>query len=460
MARSLFRLSRRCARPIPGAPWRWPATTWRLLLLVVGLPSAAAPQEPEGASTAESREPEPDTIPAAPESGSSLSVYLLTVEPGDRVWEVFGHNALLIRDAETGFEAAYNYGIFDRFSAGFYPRFLKGDMTYMVRAQRLRSMLGAYHRQNRRVWAQELDLEPARKARLAHLLATAVLPENYLYPYRYYLNNCSTKLRDALDTVLDGALKSATDGPPTGATWRQHTRRLTSTHPMGYLGIDLVLGPKGDDFTNRWQEMWIPMKLRDTAGALYLTRADGSRTPLVRSEKLWVDSTRKHEPVSAPSLTLLFLLFGLVAALILSFLGYGAAAGSSLSRLGLGLCGLLWGGFCFVTGVTIIAVHWTDHEFMYWNRNVLLFSPLGAGVAVGLLRVLRKGKTSIWGRRFVLGSLGLGLVALILNLVPATTSGNREMIAFALPLHLSLCWVMLGIHRMEHALVYGDSVSG
>lgn len=321
-------------------------------------------------------------------------------------------------------------------------------------------MLGAYHRQNRRVWAQELDLEPARKARLAHLLATAVLPENYLYPYRYYLNNCSTKLRDALDTVLDGALKSATDGPPTGATWRQHTRRLTSTHPMGYLGIDLVLGPKGDDFTNRWQEMWIPMKLRDTAGALYLTRADGSRTPLVRSEKLWVDSTRKHEPVSAPSLTLLFLLFGLVAALILSFLGYGAAAGSSLSRLGLGLCGLLWGGFCFVTGVTIIAVHWTDHEFMYWNRNVLLFSPLGAGVAVGLLRVLRKGKTSIWGRRFVLGSLGLGLVALILNLVPATTSGNREMIAFALPLHLSLCWVMLGIHRMEHALVYGDSVSG
>ena len=26
------------------------------------------------------------------------------------------------------------------------------------------------------------------------------------------------------------------------------------------------------------------------------------------------------------------------------------------------------------------------------------------------------------------------------------------MIAFALPVHLSLCWVMLGIHRMEHAL--------
>jgi len=107
----------------------------------------------------------------------------------------------------------------------------------------------------------------------------------------------------------------------------------------------------------------------------------------------------------------------------------------------------------------MIVMYWTDHEFMYWNQSVLLFSPLGAGVTLGLLRVVRKGRTGLWGRRFVLGSLVLALAALILNLIPATMSGNREMIAFALPVHLSLCWVMLGIHRMEHALVYGDSVS-
>ena len=74
--------------------------------------------------------------------------------------------------------------------------------------------------------------------------------------------------------------------------------------------------------------------------------------------------------------------------------------------------------------------------------------------------MLRKGRTSIWGRRFVLGALALAVVALVLNLIPATSTGNRQFIAFALPVHLSLCWVMLGIHRMDHALVYGDSVSG
>ena len=462
MRKSLCRFSRRYAWPRPKAPGRLALVTCCFSLLYVGAPLAAASQEPGVTSATQSGEPEPDTTSTtpAPAPGSSLSAHLLTVEPGDALYEAFGHNALVIRDAETGFEAAYNYGIFNRFAPGFYPRFMKGRMMYTVQAQRLPALLASYRRQNRRVWAQELDLEPARQARLAQLLRTAVLPENHIYPYQYYLNNCSTKLRDALDAVLDGALRSATDGRPTGATWREHTRRLTARHPLGYLGIDLVLGPRGDELTNRWQEMWVPMKLRDTAGALFLTRADGSRTPLVRSDELWVDSTREQEPVAAPSFTLLFLLFGLAAALILSFLGYRASVGSTVCRVGLGLCGLLWGGFCFVAGAIMIAVHWTDHQFMYWNQNVLLFSPLGAGVAVGLLRTVRKGRTTIWGRRFVLGSLGLGLAALVLNLVPATMSGNREMIALALPIHLSLCWVMLGIHRMEHALVYGDSVAG
>ncbi len=425
----------------------WLRTLAALLLFATPLPAAAAQ--------------EPDTLPPlTPPPGSSLSVYLLTIEPGDLIWELFGHNALVVRDAETGYEEAFNYGIFDDTDAGFYLQFLKGLMMYQVDAHPVPQLLRAYRARNRRIWAQELNLEPDRKVRLLQLLQTAVLPENYIYPYQYYLNNCSTKLRDALDTILDGQLRAATDGPPTGSTWRRDTRRLTSTDAVGYLAIDIVLGPKGDEPTNRWDEMWIPMKLRDTAGGLFVTRADGTRTPLVRSEELWVDSTREHEPVAAPSLDLLFLLTGLVTGLVLSLLGYRAAAGSRLGRLGLGLGASVWGLFCFVAGTVMIGVHWTDHDFMYWNQNVLLFTPLGIGVAAAVLRAIRKGRTSIWGRRFVLGALGLAVVALILNLIPATSTGNRQMIAFALPVHLAICWVMLGIHRMDHALVYGDSVSG
>ena len=429
--------------PRPTLPWVLSA-----LLLLTSTSPLAAHQEP-------------DTLqPTPPPPGSSLSVYLLTVEPGDLIWELFGHNALLVRDADTGYEAAFNYGIFDPSAAGFYTQFMKGLMMYRVEAQSPPGLLAAYRDRKRRVWAQELDLEPARKARLLQILQTDVLPENHIYRYDYYRNNCSTKLRDALDTVLDGQLRAATVGAPTSSTWRLDTRRLTSTDAIGYLAINLALGPKGDEPTDRWDEMWIPMKLRDTAGALFVTRADGTRTPLVRSEELWVDSTREYEPVTAPSFDLLFLLSGLVAGLVLSFLGYRAAAGSRAGRLGLGLLASIWGLFCFVAGAAFIGVHWTDHVFIYWNHNVLLFSPLGLGVAAGVVRMLRKGRTSIWGRRFVLGALALAVVALALNLIPATSTGNRQFILFALPVHFSLCWVMLGIHRMDHALVYGDSVSG
>ena len=424
-------------------PW-----TLSALLLFTTTSSLAALQEPDTLQT----------FPPPP--GSSLSVYLLTVEPGDAIWALFGHNALLVRDADTGYEEAFNYGIFTQSAAGFYFNFAKGLMMYRVEAESPPRLLDAYRERNRRVWAQELDLEPARKAHLLQILQTDVLPENHIYRYDYYRNNCSTKLRDALDTVLDGQLRAATEGAPTSSTWRQDTRRLTSTDVIGYLAINLALGPKGDEPTDRWDEMWIPMKLRDTAGGLFVTRADGTRTPLVRSEELWVDSSREHEPVAAPSLDLLFLLSGLVAGLALAFLGYRSAAGSRLGRLGLGLLASVWGLFCFVAGAAFIGVHWTDHVFIYWNHNVLLFSPLGIGVAAGVLRMLRKGRTSIWGRRFVLGALALAVVALILNLIPATSTGNRQFIAFALPVHFAICWVMLGIHRMDHALVYGDSVSG
>ena len=426
-----------------------PLWTCCVLLLLATSGAAAADQEP-------------DTLlsPTPPPPGSSLTVYLLTMEAGDAIWELFGHNALVVRDANTGYEEAFDFGIFNMGAAGFYSGFLKGLMMYEVRASEPARMVAAYRAQNRKVWAQELDLEPARKARLLQILQTAVLPENYIYRYHYYLNNCSTRLRDALDTVLDGQLRAATEGVLTGSTWRKDTRRLTSTDAIGYLSIDLLLGPKGDEPTDRWEEMWIPMKLRDTAGALFVTRADGTRTPLVISEELWVDSTREQEPVTAPSFDLLFLLSGLVTGVVLSFLGYRSAAGSRLGKLGLGLTASIWGLFCFVAGTVFIGIHWTDHDFIYWNWSVLILSPLGLGVVVGMLRMLRKGRTSIWGRRFVLGSLALAVVALILNLIPATSTGNRQLIAFALPVHLALCWVMLGIYRMEHALVYGDSVAG
>lgn len=407
-----------------------------------------------------------------------MTVHLITVGPGDRIEEMWGHNAVLVRDTAAGIEETYNYGIFDPSDPGFLVNFFWGRGDYRVAEQPLEAMLAGYRRAGRRVWAQELELEPATKVRLLGLLRTEALPQNMFYRYNYYLNNCSTKVRDVLDIVLEGQLRAATDanrGGPAGngasgapgfagsagaderrsATWRHHTRRLAVEDPLVYLGIQLFMGPQGDEHTTIWEDMWIPMKLRDTAGALFITRSDGSRVPLVRSDELWEDADREYAATDPPRLDTVFLLSGLFAGVILSLLGYGARAKGRAARAGLIVFASGWGLLCLVTTVLIVVLHWTEHTFTYWNQNILLFSPLGLLVAASLIRTAVKGTTSVWGRRFTLAAMGLAVVALVLHLIPPLAQGNREMLAFVLPLNLGFCWVMLGVHRADDALVYG-----
>ena len=437
------------------------------LLLAAAAPSPLAAQLP---ATPGATADTVDATPPNPLPGTTLTVHLITVGPGERVEEMWGHNAVLVRDTAAGIEEAYNYGIFDATDPGFLADFFWGRGNYRVAELPLDSMLDGYRRAGRRVWAQELELEPAAKVRLLGLLRTAALPENMFYRYNYYLNNCSTKVRDLLDIILGGQLKAATDAdqgsgapsregrvaadPRPAASWRDRTLRLAAEDPFVYLGIQLFMGPSGDEPTTGWNDMWTPMKLRDTAGALRVTQSDGSRVPLVRSEELWEDAGRDYPSAAPPRLDMLFLLSGLLAGVVLSLLGYGARGRGRAARAGLIAFACGWGLLCLATTVLIVVLHWTAHTFTYWNQNILLFSPLGALVAASLTRTSVRGTTSVWGRRFTVFSLGLAVIALALHLIPPLSQGNGEMLAFVLPLNLGFCWVMLGVHRADDALVY------
>jgi hypothetical protein len=113
------------------------------------------------------------------DSGSSLTVTLLTYDTGEKVWERFGHNALWIHDARTGGNEHYDYGRFDFGQPNFVLRFLQGRMWYsMGYESNVAGMLDLYASQGRRIWAQELDLAPAEKLALRRFLAWNIQPEN------------------------------------------------------------------------------------------------------------------------------------------------------------------------------------------------------------------------------------------------------------------------------------------
>ena len=90
-----------------------------------------------------------------------------------------------------------------------------------------------YERDNRSVWVQELELPPSAKAQLQAFLRWNAEPEHRFYHYDYYRDNCSTRVRDALDRVAERrAARARPTRVPAGTTYRFHTQRLTANDPL------------------------------------------------------------------------------------------------------------------------------------------------------------------------------------------------------------------------------------
>ena len=178
-----------------------------------------------------------DAVPVAPPAatsarpatgpGSELSVTLITFGVGEQVWERFGHNALWIHDARLGTDVAYNWGLFDFEQPGFFRRFLTGDTKYWMAGEDAYTMVTAYHNIGRPITLQRLNLTPTQALALRDFVEHNALEENKYYRYDYFRDNCSTRLRDAIDRALGGALRAATDTMHTTMSYRSESLRLT-----------------------------------------------------------------------------------------------------------------------------------------------------------------------------------------------------------------------------------------
>ena len=118
---------------------------------------------------------------------------------------------------------------------------------------------------------------PRSRAGAAALPASGTtLPENRDYRYDYYRDNCSTRVRDALDRVLGGDPR-ADWGGPTGTTYRSHTRRLTTEDLPLYTGLEDGLGEPVDRPIDEWEESSSRCSCGSTSGASRLLDGKGGR---------------------------------------------------------------------------------------------------------------------------------------------------------------------------------------
>jgi len=364
-------------------------------------------------------------------------VFLVTVGPGDLVWERFGHNGLVIRDMESGFNRIYHWGLFSFESENFWPRYIRGEMLYAMGSIGADAFVQFNVQSDRDIWIQKLNLSTVQKNKLARFLRENDTDENRTYRYDYYLDNCSTRVRDAIDQVIGGVIASALQGKETGESFRSHTRRLLQGLPMAYLASQLVLGNPGDRDISIWEETFTPMALRRHLNTVALK--DGS--PLVLSDQQIYHSKSIEEPTEIKSFLLLFSGIGLSLGLFISVLGHFTTKGCRWSRVGLGFLASLWGLLSGLVG-TLLLLGWlfTEHRFWYWNENLLQYNPLSLALAFLFPILLLRGHLPRKAVQLSYAVVALSVAGLLLQVLPGFDQVNGEIIALTLPIHLGLAW--------------------
>jgi hypothetical protein len=412
------------------------------LVLAAG-PLAAQPTPTAGVVAA-------DTVAPAPEPGSELRVWLITMSPGGQVWERFGHNAIRVLDTSTGRDVAYNWGIFSFEQPGFVARFLKGQMLYMMAPFRAGPMVEAYAAAGRGVVVQELALTPAERLALRDYAEWNALPENRDYRYDYFRDNCSTRVRDLLDRVLGGQLRRRFEAEPSGTSYRWQNRRLTQMDPWLFTGMDVLLGSPGDRPISVWEEMFLPMTLRDAVREVRVPDGAGGERPLVASETVAVPGTNPPDPQAPPSWLAWYLLVGLALGGTLSWTGTRAAAGAAWGRWAFGALGAAWSLLAGFVGTLLVLVLLTDHVFMYRNENLFLATPLSLALVVLVPMALRPGARRI-AERIALLVAALAAVGIVIALLPVTGQDNAIFLALVTPAHVGLWWGVRAVARAPSA---------
>lgn len=361
--------------------------------------------------------------------GANLEVSLITYGPGETYWERFGHDAIEIRDTVSGEAVNFNYGVFDFDESGFLFNFARGRMHYLMDAAHSEDDERYYVETGRSVTRQRLAFAPEQATALRDYLLWNLRPENVRYDYDYYVTNCSTRVRDALDKALGGVLKTALQTRPGGMTYRQQTARLMSNQSWLMLILDLGLGPYADQPLNAWQESFLPMVLqRELTGI----KASGDTGPLVVDEQVLSPNRLQAPPDNAPDLRLPLAIAGLVLAALLialrRMLPIGYALLASLYLLLAGTVGV------------ILLILWlgTAHHSAWANANLLLFNPLAWLLLASVWRARRDVPASRFTNRVLVVQLVAALVAVGWHLLPGVVQQNQPWLLFALP-----CWLAL-----------------
>ena len=221
----------------------------------------------------------------------STTLSLITCSPGPQVYAIFGHTAIRLVEPTLGMDIVFNYGMFNFNKPNFYLKFIQGATDYELGAYETKYFLPEYKERNSSVTEQVLNLTNEEKQQLVNALFINYQPENREYRYNFVYDNCSTRPRDKILSVIKDKVvyKSVSDVQ----TYRDRVGFYTGEYTWVKFGIDLLLGKEADEHSTRWSSMFLPEVLCREFGAVDISAPDGTKRPLVKSEEIIVSRQEK-----------------------------------------------------------------------------------------------------------------------------------------------------------------------
>jgi len=301
---------------------------------------------------------------------------ILTCTPGPDLYSLFGHSAIRFQDNINGqmIDWVYNYGTFE-FDDDFYWKFAMGKLDYLLSKEDFPYFQQGYIMEGRGIYEQPLLMTSEEKVRLFDMLEENYLPQNRTYRYDFFYDNCSTRIRDIINSALNGKVEY-TYNAKREHTFRQAIQTYLNYQPWSDFGIDIALGMPCDAKVQKGQMMFLPDSLMHEMDFARLRSQ-----PLVpmKEELLPTDYELSNDSVMTP--VVVFFAF-LVLHLIMGFLFIKRGNLFQFTDRIL----------LFVTGIIglLVVFLWffTDHTATAWNLNILWANPINLILAFAAERKL------------------------------------------------------------------------
>jgi hypothetical protein len=354
---------------------------------------------------------------------NDTTFYLITCDPGIETYSVYGHSALRVVIPGTQSDLVYNWGVFDFNTPNFVWKFAKGRLDYMLGVYPYNRFLQDYMIENRAVISQKINLEPVEKLRMMLLLQENMKPENRLYRYDFFYDDCSTRIRDLLEKILGDKLIYPPDETNDIPTFREKIGSHLEMYPWLKMGIDLLMGTPGDKKAGFRERMFLPEDLHRNLSQVVVNR-DRKMVPLLQSTETILDFPPPEVKTGFYATPIfIFMLLFILLVVISAWLRNSAV----MNYIDMAI-------FLAFSGLSLLMIFFnffTDHQQMKLNLSIIWFNPF----IILCLYPLIAGKKSFLLFRLVF-FLALIFVPLII-IMPAAINSSFVPVVFILLLRSS-----------------------